>query len=73
MEKENLIDELSKGRFKMDEYAFRAIRAILRKTKVTEEFIERWADKFDSITQQGLIIDIGLIKQMLKEAGIRVA
>lgn len=41
MRKEKLIDELSKGRFKMDEYAFREIRAILRKSEITMEFIEK--------------------------------
>ncbi len=43
-----------------------------KKATVTEEFVEKWTDKFDGFAQQGLIIDIGLLKQMLKEAEVRV-
>lgn len=45
---------------------------VIERPKVTEEFIEKWADKFDGFAQQRLIIDIDLIKQMLKEAGYQI-
>ena len=44
-----------------------------QKPQVTEEFVEKWADRFDSYAQNGQIVDIDLIKQMLKEAGMSVA
>ena len=43
-----------------------------RRLWVDMKFIERWTDKFDGFAQQGLIIDIDLIKQMLEEAGISI-
>lgn len=43
-----------------------------KKPEVDEEFVEKWADKFDGIAQEGLIIDIDLLKQMLREAGVKV-
>lgn len=44
----------------------------IKQPEVTEEFVEKWADKFDGFAQESLIIDIDLIKQMLKEAGVEV-
>ena len=75
MKNEDLIDELSKGRFKMDEYAFREIRHILRKSEVTEDFVEKWADVIHQADTGlfGIKGELKLVRQMLKEAGVRVA
>lgn len=48
------------------------IVALIKKPKITEEFVEEWVDKFDGIAQQGLIIDIDLVRQMLTEAGYQI-
>lgn len=57
-----------------DEVKLRGKIKALLKPEVTEEFVEKWADKFEGFIYQnpGLIIDIDLLKQMLKEAGVGV-
>jgi len=55
------------------------IRSLLKeaptgKPKVSREFVEKWADKFDAFVQKnpGLIIDIDWLQQMFEEAGISI-
>jgi hypothetical protein len=51
----------------------RTLEMLLKeKPAVDDEFVEKWADKFDAIAQKGLIIDIDLLKQMLAKAGVEV-
>ena len=44
----------------------------LIKKEVTEKFVENWTNIFDGFAQDGLIIDIDLVKQMLELAGYQI-